>query len=318
MGILKKKEKFTNPHVGNLRRNPWDFVLWKAGYYNDKLVKKLPPKDFRYPRKPHRKDTNNSCIWINHSTFLIKTKSLTILTDPLWANYCSPFPIVGLKRKHSPSISIENLPKIDLILISHNHYDHLDSRCVKKIHKKNPKALWVVPLRLKKWFLRKGIQNVEELGWWETLSQKATITAVPAQHFSGRSFWDANQTHWNGYVVKIKNSQKTFYFVGDTGYNRVDFKEIGEKFKKIDLSMIPIGTYVPRKFMKAVHINPIEAVKIHQDVKSKFSVGMHWKTFHLSDEPMDLPPYELYKEMKKAELAPSSFIAPEPGEPIYW
>jgi N-acyl-phosphatidylethanolamine-hydrolysing phospholipase D len=132
------------------------------------------------------------------------------------------------------------------------------------------------------------------------------ITAVPAQHFSGRTLWDKNKTHWNGYVVETPT--KRIYFVGDTGYNSKEFKEIGNRFGQMDLSLIPIGSYIPREFMKTVHINPHEAVQIHKEVHSVFSLGMHWNTFCLSDEPYDRPPYDLYLAMEEKKLPFESFL----------
>ena len=144
------------------------------------------------------------------------------------------------------------------------------------------------------------------------------ITAVPSQHFSGRTLFDKNKTLWNGYVVEEIATGKTFYFVGDTGYNPFHFKQIGKRFPKIDLSLIPIGTYVPKKFMSPVHCSPYEAVEIHLDVKSRFSLGMHWNTFRLSDEPLERPPYDLYLAMKEKKLPFDTFLPIEIGAPINW
>jgi N-acyl-phosphatidylethanolamine-hydrolysing phospholipase D len=171
---------------------------------------------------------------------------------------------------------------------------------------------------VKKWFERRHIHLVYELDWNQSfmLRQHCRITAVPAQHFSGRHLWDKNRTLWCGYIVECQN--KTFYFVGDTGYNSFDFKEIGKKWPSIDLSMIPIGAYVPEKFMKPVHISPYEAVDIHCDTGSRLSVGMHWNTFRLSEEPMNLPPYDLYRAMKQKGLVHEAFLPIDPGQPMNW
>ncbi len=199
------------------------------------------------------------------------------------------------------------MPHIDLVLISHNHYDHLDAKTVAILHRLHPQIQWIVPEKLSPWFRRRGIQSVSEIPRWE--KQKilnCEITAVPTQHFSGRTLWDQNKTHWNGYVVQTPS--KTLYFTGDTGYNPNDFKAIGERFPHIDLSLIPIGTYAPEKFMQPVHIGPYEAVQIHEEVHSRLSLGMHWNTFCLSEEPMNRPPYDLYLAMKEKKLPFETFL----------
>ena len=141
---------------------------------------------------------------------------------------------------------------------------------------------------------------------------------MPAQHFSGRTFWDQNKTHWNGYVIESLISKKKFYFVGDTGYNEVDFKQIGKAFSPIDLSLIPIGTYIPRRFMAPIHCSPEDAVSIHQDVASRLSLGMHWKTFHLSDEPLERPPFDLFCAMKQKNLPFDTFLPIDVGTYVNW
>lgn len=303
-----KRERFVNPHVEDLRRSFWDVFLWKMGRYDDPSPKLSPPPDFTYPAAPRSWVRGKpSATWIGHSTYLINIEGLTILTDPVWEPYCAPFPIRGLQRHSVPPIALADIPSVDFVLLSHNHYDHLDAKTVRALHSLHPQLEWIVPERLSSWFYRRGIRSVSELPRWEAKQIKnCKVTAVPSQHFSGRTFWDKNKTHWNGYVVETK--EKKIYFTGDTGYNTKDFKAIGERFSHMDLSLIPIGTYVPQKFMQPVHINPFEAVQIHQDVKSRLSLGMHWNTFRLSDEPMDRPPFDLYLAMKEKKLPFETFL----------
>ena len=314
-----QKKRFFNPHAKILRKSAVDLFLWKTGFYGGKTFKK-PPDGFKYPQKEQNfVSEKDSALWINHSSFLIKTKKATFLTDPFFSKCCSPISFLGPKRKHKPALTIEDLPKIDYILISHNHYDHLDKKSLKKIISLNPKVKIIVPQNNKKMFSKRWLQstgykakkNVFELNWWENIKfdENIKITSVPAQHFSGRIIFDFNKTLWCGYVVEISENNpqkekttKKFYFCGDSGYNEYDFRKIGKKFEKIDLAIIPIGTYAPRWFMKPIHLNPKESVKVHVDVNSKMSIGMHYKTFCLSDEPMDLPPYELYLAMKEQQL----------------
>jgi len=315
-----KKGRYVNPHIHNIRRKRRDFVLWMLGFYRDYPFQRVKP-GFTYPvpdtpfspEKP-------SATWIGHSTYLVSIGGRHILTDPIWSNWCSPVPFVGPRRKRRAPVQLDDLPRIDYVLISHDHYDHLDRRTVDRLHARYPDILWVVPQGVKKWFLSRGIKKIAELSWWEEIHIDSAfkVTCVPSQHFSGRKTKDLNRTLWGGYVVECLLWDKTFYFVGDTGYNKYHFKEIGEHFEKIDLSLIPIGSYSPRKFMAPVHIEPKDAVNIHMDVGSKLSLGMHWKTFRLSEEPTDQPPYDLLYAMKKQNLDPSSFLAIQPGEKVNW
>lgn len=303
-----RRRRFVNPHTEDLRRSIWDVILWKTGHYDDSHTKLSPPSDFSYPASAKNFVRGSpSAVWIGHSTYLIEIDGLCILTDPVWDSYCSPIPIRSLKRYTEPPIPLADLPPIDIVLLSHNHYDHLDAKTVSALHRFHPQIQWIVPEALSPWFLRRGIRSVIELGWWKSHEGKEfKITAVPTQHFSGRTLWDKNKTHWNGYVLETPT--KKLYFTGDTGYNSKDFKAIGKNWTHMDLSLIPIGTYVPQKFMQPVHINPEEAVQIHQDVKSRFSLGMHWNTFRLSDEPVDRPPFDLYLAMKEKKLPFETFL----------
>lgn len=308
-----RRDRFVNPHIKDLRRTILDVILWKTRFYDDPHSKLSPPLSFSYPASAKKiKKGKPTAIWIGHSTYLLEIGDLTVLTDPVWDHYCSPIPLKALKRYSDPPIALPDLPRVDVVLISHNHYDHLDAKTVSILNRFHPQIEWVVPDRLSPWFLKRGIYNVKELTWWQsTQSHKCKITAVPAQHFSGRTFWDQNKTHWNGYVLEC--ASKRIYFTGDTGYNEIDFKEIGKQFQSMDLSLIPIGTYVPKKFMQTVHISPEEAVQIHQDVGSKFSLGMHWNTFKLSDEPQDRPPYDLYLAMREKKIPYDKFLPIEIG-----
>jgi N-acyl-phosphatidylethanolamine-hydrolysing phospholipase D len=308
-----KSSRYTNPHIKDLRRSCWDFILWKIGYYDDPVLKLAPPSDFSYPVSPKSFQRDRpSAVWIGHSTYLIEVDGITILTDPVWEAYCSPIPIRALKRHTEPPIALADLPRIDIVLISHNHYDHLDAKTVMALHRFHPQIHWIVPERVSPWFRRRKIEPVTEIPKWQSLKTKnCTITAVPAQHFSGRTLWDTNKTDWCGYVIQTPS--KTLYFTGDSGYNPYEFKEIGKRFRHMDLSLIPIGTYCPQKFMQPVHINPCEAVQIHQDVGSRFSLGMHWGTFRLSDEPDNRPPYDLFLAMKEKGLPFEAFLPIEIG-----
>ena len=216
-----------------------------------------------------------------------------------------------------PAISLDDLPRLDIVLISHNHYDHLDKKSVLAItenQKENP-PLFLVPLGMKAWFADIGIkERVLELDWWESHQLgNWRYHAVPVQHWSRRGLFDTNKVLWCGWVVEAPG--KRLFFAGDTGYSK-DFKDIGSRFKSMDLSLIPIGAYAPRWFMKNMHCNPEEAVQIHLDVRSKKSVGMHWGTFlNLTDEPLDEPPAR-FKAVEAKKIPLEDFISPKHGEII--
>jgi N-acyl-phosphatidylethanolamine-hydrolysing phospholipase D len=309
--------RFVNPYIEDPKHNLWDVILWRFGHYDEPHT--LPPIGFSYPSDLQSFDSALPSVnWIGHSTFLLQVNGLSILTDPLFSDHCSPVPIRSLKRHELPAIALDKLPSIDIVLISHNHYDHLDEKSVIQIHRKNPAIRWIVPAGVKRWFLKRKINNVSELNWGETYSfmDRSRITAVPAQHFSGRGLWDENLSLWCGYVVECGG--KTFYFVGDSGYNSVDFKQIGHEWPRIDLSMIPIGAYAPKRLLQPIHVCPKEAVQIHMDVGSCLSLGMHWNTFCLSDEPVDLPQYDLFLAMKEKQLPFESFMPAKIGVMINW
>ncbi len=329
MGDIMFKNKYSNPYIKDIKRTFWHFLKWQLGHYGSRAPNTMPPADFEYPIPDKQLIKNEPrVVWINHSTFLIDIDGVKILTDPIWAKRCSPFNFIGPKRKHEPFLAIEDLPEIDVVLISHNHYDHLDKQSVKALHQKFPNIMWFIPIGVAKWFSKRGIHKVKELKWWEEMffyipekKAKLWISSVPAQHHSGRGIFDANRSLWMGFVVKAfreKMEPKSFYFVGDTAYNEHDFKKIGELFPQIDLCLCPIGTYQPDEFMLTVHSNPDQAVQIHIDTKAKLSIGMHWKTFHLSDEAPSAPPYDLYLAMQNRGLNPSHFLPLEPGIEINW
>lgn len=316
-----KQKGYVNPHTKHRNRSFISWIGYCLGFYKDDQQFSRIPHNFSYPQKESKIEKSSPKItWVNHSTFLVEIANVAILTDPIWSDRCSPFPFAGPKRNHPPGVKLNQIKHVDIVLISHNHYDHLDKATVKELHQKFPNILWIIPKGIAKWFKKLKIVNVQEFDWWDevNINDQITITAVPTQHFSGRHFWNFNKSIWNGYVVHFHKLNKTFYFVGDTGYNDIHFNEIGEKFKQIDLSIIPIGSYSPQKFMQPIHVSPKEAVDIHRDVGSKLSVGSHYYTFSLSKEKIGQPPFDLYCAMEEAELDHHTFRALEPGQTINW
>ncbi len=310
--------RYINPHLNSQRRSFWDFLLWRFGYYADAQTLPPMPSNFIYPAGPKPFDRDRpSAVWVGHSTYLIECDGWSCLTDPVWDQHCSPIPIKGLRRRTEVPFPLAALPPLNAVLLSHNHYDHLDEKTVCALAQLYPDLLWILPKGLSPWFRRRHIHRVCELDWWQSIQVDGrTITAVPTQHFSGRTLWDRDKTLWNGYIVD--SPKKRFYFVGDTGYNPVDFVNIGKQFGPIDLSLIPIGAYVPRRFMAPVHTSPADAVQIHLDVGSRFSLAMHWKTFKLAEEPLHRPPYDLYLAMKAKNLPFETFLPIDVGTYINW
>jgi L-ascorbate metabolism protein UlaG (beta-lactamase superfamily) len=254
--------------------------------------------------------------WIGHATVLLQLNGKNILTDPLFSERASPVQWVGPKRVVPPGLSIENLPPIDMVVISHDHYDALDEGSIKKLHERDGgrETTFFVPLGLKKWFERRGISRVFELDWWDHHEEgDFRVTAVPVQHWSKRSLFSQNNTLWAGWVVESPNF--SFFFVGDSGYTS-DFEEIGRRLGPFDLSAIPVGAYEPRWFMRHHHMAPEEAVQVHLDTGSKKSVGIHWGTFILTDEPLDEPPQKLREAKNEKGVPEEAFVVLKHGETI--
>jgi L-ascorbate metabolism protein UlaG (beta-lactamase superfamily) len=255
-------------------------------------------------------DDDLKLIFINHSTFLIQMDTLNILTDPIWSKRCSPSQLIGPARHRPPGITFESLPTIDVVLISHNHYDHLDKQTIKKLQREH-KPQFIVPLGVSHFFKKLGIDNVLEIDWNEKVEYKSIkIKGTPAVHFSSRGLFDSDKTLWCGYIIE---GSKKVYFAGDTAYDENIFKKIGIDNPEIDLSIIPIGAYKPNWFMTKIHTNPSEAAQIHLDLKSKQSVATHFGTFALADEAQGEAGKDLLKALIDKKITNDKFIIPEEG-----
>jgi L-ascorbate metabolism protein UlaG (beta-lactamase superfamily) len=253
--------------------------------------------------------------WVGHSTLLLQLDGVNILTDPQWSPRASPFSFAGPRRVSPPGLPFENLPPIHVVLISHDHYDHLDVATVKRLAAEHrPKFL--VPLGLKAWFANIGITDVDELDWWDHRAlRELTFTCAPAQHFSGRTLWDRNRRLWSGWVVAGR--AKRLYFAGDTAYF-AGFKEIGARLGPFDLAAIPIGAYVPATIMRASHTSPEEALQAFADVRGQHLVPIHWGTFDLAEEALEEPPQRLAAEARRLNLAPESLWVLRHGQTRSW
>jgi N-acyl-phosphatidylethanolamine-hydrolysing phospholipase D len=236
-----------------------------------------------------RDNTSEASItWVGHATFVVQMHGMTFLTDPIWSDVPSPVSIAGPRRFVHPGIRIEDLPQIDFVLISHNHYDHLDLPTLKTLARRSAETLFIVPEGNRATLNRAGIENLREFNWGEELEYGAlTIHCLPSQHWSKRSLTDTNKGLWASWAVT--GPDKRFYHAGDTGYFP-GFKNIADHLGSFDLAAMPIGAYAPREMMRASHMNPEEAVRAALDLNAENMVGMHFGTFDLSDEPLDEPP----------------------------
>jgi L-ascorbate metabolism protein UlaG (beta-lactamase superfamily) len=235
-----------------------------------------------FPPPPERVEGNALRLtWVNHSSMLIQTAGLNILTDPIWSLRCSPSQRIGPRRHRAPGIDFDQLPPIDAVIVSHNHYDHLDIDTLERLAAREA-PLVITGLGNALLLRQHGIVNVRELDWWESQQLgDATVHAVPARHFSGRGLCDRDATLWCGFVLATPGGP--VYFAGDTGYGS-HFEQIRERFGPPRLALLPIGAFRPRWFMEPAHISPEEAVRAHETLGAKTSVPMHYATFPLGDD----------------------------------
>ena len=263
------------------------------------------------PELPSQVEPNEAFFtFVNHATVLIQLERGNILTDPVFSDIAGPYGWLGPKRVRPPGLALNKLPKIHTVLISHNHYDHLDLPSLQALEDKD-QPLFVVPLGNGSFLRRKGLTQVVELDWWEQhhLETGLSLSLTPAQHWSRRGLLDFCKMLWGGFL--IQSPKMNIFFAGDTGYSD-HFKEIREKYGEMDVSLLPIGAYEPRWLMKDIHMNPAEAIQAHGDLGSALSIGIHFGTFRLTDEGIDDPVIFL-KERLPTEV---NFVAPEQGQTI--
>ena len=321
--------------VGSTYQNPWEdggipSLMAARHFLTEKNLSQVPGKEELNKTLPVHKlgpevstppNEGIRITWIGHASVLFQFDGYSILADPIFSNRCSPLSIAGPKRYRPPPCSVDELPEIDAVCISHNHYDHLDVQTVKDLSARFPNINWFVPAGLKDWMSQTGItSNVEEYEWWngkdisKTIDSKTTkmkFVFTPTKHWCNRGLFDRNRVLWGSWA--IIGSRYRVYFAGDTGYCE-GFKQIGHKYGPFDLAAIPIGAYEPRKMMEPQHVNPEEAVKIHQDVKAKKSLGIHWGTFVLTYEYYLEPPKKLKEALVAAGIPDEDFFTLGHGE----
>ena len=300
----QKKKCFINS-AGIEAKSFWDVIKWKTSTTPEDWPESLP-KEHIYENIKDIKDNQIAVTFINHSSFLLQFNGLNILTDPVFSKRVSPISWIGPKRVREPGMSFDELPRIDIVIISHNHYDHLDGKSLKILNQKF-KPIFLVPIGNAKLMESNNISNFKELHWWQTaiFSDDLRVCFTPSQHFANRGLFDRDKTLWGSYMITYKGDN--VYFGGDTGYAD-HFKKTSNHFKNIALSLLPIGAYKPRWFMKDMHMNPEDAVLAHNDLNSKQSIGMHFGTFQLTDEGINDPVYDLKDAVKKYNLLPEEFI----------
>lgn len=255
---------------------------------------------------------NPSVTWIGHATMLVRMDGVTFLTDPMFSERASPIGFAGPTRLVQPGVPLEALPAIDFVTLSHDHYDHTDLASIRALAVRG--ARFVVPLGLGELVRGEGGQAIE-LDWWQHATiGNIRIHCVPSQHFSGRGLTDQGKRLWAGWVVE--GPSRRFYHAGDTGYFP-GFAEIGERLGPIDLAALPIGAYEPAAMMRPVHLNPEEAVQAARDVRARRSVGMHFGTFDLTDEPLDEPPKRFLAEARRSGVGKRAFVLAI-GQTLSW
>jgi N-acyl-phosphatidylethanolamine-hydrolysing phospholipase D len=311
-----------------------EFLRWQLARLREGLPKppaQLTPvvaPDLKFVSANSGKTQEPAITWIGHATMLVQMGGLNLLLDPVFSERASPVQFAGPKRYQAPGMALKDLPRIDAVLLSHNHYDHLDAASVKALNAQaGGPPLFIVPLGVKKWFTREGITNVQQLDWWDKLPLKTAAGEVeiyftPMQHWSTRSLGDRRGTLWGGYAVFASDFH--LYFSGDTGYSK-DFTDTRDFFAArqtpqlgggFDVALISMGAYEPRWFMKEQHANPQEAVQIHLDLQAKRSIGVHWGTFDLTDESLDQPPRDLAAARAAKNLPQQAFDVMAVGQTL--
>ena len=245
------------------------------------------------PPPPQRVDQGIRVTFVNHATVLVQTGGLNLLTDPIWSERASPSRFVGPRRVRPPGIRFRDLPPIDMVVVSHNHYDHLDLPTLKRLARTHD-PLFVVGLGNGELLRRAGIARVRELDWWESISpaRALTLTAVPARHFSARGLCDRDATLWAGYY--LSGPDGAIYFAGDTGYG-VHFEQIRQRLGPPRLALLPIGAFRPRWFMARVHLSPADALRAMEALGAPHALAIHFGTFPLADDGMKEPVKRLHR-----------------------
>lgn len=303
--------RFFNPGA-ETSRGLWQVLRWMLGRRRTpwpRWVEDPPP-----PPLPPLPPGGLAATFINQSTFLLRLPGATLLTDPIWSDRASPVSWAGPRRARRPGLPFNDLPPVGLVLLSHNHYDHLDLPTLRRL-RDAWKPLVVTGLGLGRYLERRGFRRVVELDWWETYrhGERLEVTFTPARHFTRRGLFDTNRVLWGGFA--LRGPAGLVYFAGDSAYGG-HFAEIGQRLGPPDLALLPFAAYEPRWFMRASHVNPEEAVRAHLDVGARLSVGMHFGTFQLTDEGIDEPIQALREALGRHGVEARQFRVPAFGETL--
>lgn len=302
--------RFFNPGQENTDRGLLDMLRWKLGGGAAKWPKSVPVT----PAKPETRVDGLCVTMVGHASLLIQVAGVNILTDPVWSERASPFRNLGPKRVTAPGIAFDDLPPIDVVLLSHGHYDHLDVDTLRRLHAAHD-PLMAMPLGNDA-IVRAAVPQARCLtgDWWDRLplGPQLVTTLTPACHWSNRWPSDTRMMLWSGHYLDTPAG--SVWFVGDTGYGdgRI-FADVRSRLGAPDVALIPIGAYEPRWFMAAQHVDPTEAVRIFTDVDATRALGIHWGTFQLTDEARDAPAEGLAAAVQATGIAPDRFIAAEAG-----
>jgi L-ascorbate metabolism protein UlaG (beta-lactamase superfamily) len=284
-----------------------DLIKWKmtskAAVWPKHIA--VPPRSLA----PAPEKEGVCATWIGHATFLLRTASCTMLTDPMFSEVAGPLSWLGARRAAPPALDLEAVPKVDVVLLSHDHYDHCDLPSLKHLAERDDPVV-VAPLGHRSLLQGAGLRKIVELDWWQAEACRAdvAVTLVPARHWTRRRPFGTNKRLWGGFMVRMGG--RLVYFAGDSGYERGLFADIGRRCGSPDLAFIPIGAYEPRWFMKDAHMNPAEAVRVHREVGARRTLAMHWGTFQLTDEAREQP----VRDLEAARGATDDFRVLEIGE----
>lgn len=315
----------SNPTV-RIGEFPWYEILWRrmrgdfrpreapSGGYDRFAEEWSATVNLEMLQKP---GADPQITWLGHAGMLLQLAGQNILIDPQFSDYAGPVRFLSAKRRVPAPLTPAQLPKIDLVLISHNHYDHLDEDTVRALKAAGQHPTYVVPLGVKAWFDARGISPVIEMDWWDTqASGPLNIVFTPSQHWSKRSLLDTNATLWGGFRIETRDKDIPhwhFHYTGDTGYSD-DFKEICRRLGPVDYLAVPVGAYEPRDFMAPQHTNPDDAVKILLDLEAAQAIGVHWGTFELTQERFDQPAQDIEEALAARQLAKTRIAMFKHGE----
>ncbi len=307
-------DHFDGKRFFNARTRPrgsfWDFLKWMFSHHR-MAWQGMEPQQAPAPSQ-RNKPGQIQVIYVNHMTFLVQMAGVNILTDPIWSERDSPVQWAGPKRQNPPGLAWEDLPAIDLVLLSHNHYDHLDKQTLLKLGDKN-RPLVLTPLGNENYLkFLKGVP-IKAMDWWDQIKpfRGLEITCVPSHHFSSRSPFDHNRALWGGFVLKAR--KKSVYFAGDTGWDR-HFQEVASRFPKLDLAILPSGAYLPAWFMQDIHINPEEAVRAFKILRARCGIACHFGTFQLGDDVPQQVISGIEEARKDFKVKPDQFIIGQNGQ----